>query len=232
MNLPRTKSFTTNQRKTVILLLLFSFCGLSHAKTLYITDEYQVGLRASPCLQCEVVHAGLKTGTRLTQLKDNGDGWIMIRTGTGLKGWILSRYLKKTPVASTQLASAKKRLASAEQKVKALSAKLAELEHTKKVLDGQVQQLEGNNSSVSEELASIKKVASNSIVLNKQNKELSERNSMLQNEIDVLRASNARLSSSERNTGLLYGALAVVIGVLLTIIIPKLKGRKRYSEWG
>ncbi|MEH6466261.1 MAG: TIGR04211 family SH3 domain-containing protein, partial [Porticoccus sp.] len=82
------------------------------------------------------------------------------------------------------------------------------------------------------ELNTIKKISSNAISINQQNQELLERNGMLQSEIDVLKAANEQLSNRERNTWFLYGVFAVIAGALLTIIIPRLKRRKRFSEWG
>ena len=60
---------------------------------------------------------------------------------------------------------------------------------------------------------------------------LIEQNAMLRSENDILRGINDRLSKSQRNTWFLYGAFAILLGALLTSIIPRLVRRKNYNGW-
>ena len=52
-----------------------------------------------------------------------------------------------------------------------------------------------------------------------------------QTALDVLNAENQKLRDSERTTFFIYGVCAVLLGAILTLAIPKLRPRKRYSEW-
>jgi SH3 domain protein len=54
---------------------------------------------------------------------------------------------------------------------------------------------------------------------------------MLQGENDVLNASLNDLQKDKRNQSFLYGGLTVFLGAILVVLIPKLRGRKRFSEW-
>ena len=40
------------------------------------------------------------------------------------------------------------------------------------------------------------------------------------------------LENDRRNQSFLYGGLTVFLGALLAILVPKLRGRKKFSEWG
>ncbi|MFT7267131.1 MAG: ATP-dependent Lon protease [Porticoccus sp.] len=69
------------------------------------------------------------------------------------------------------------------------------------------------------------------ISTNKRIQVLIEQNTILKSENDILRGVNSRLSKSQRNTWFLYGAFAVLLGALLTSIIPALIRKKSYNEW-
>ena len=66
----------------------------------------------------------------------------------------------------------------------------------------------------------------------KQNKELIAQNQTLRNANDVLKVELDIQRDDTRYKSFLYGGITVFLGALLTIIIPKLKGRRRFSEWG
>jgi len=65
-----------------------------------------------------------------------------------------------------------------------------------------------------------------------QNQVLIEKNSILESKIDILRGQNDRLSKSQRNTWFLYGALAVLMGALLTSYLSSLSRKNKYDNWG
>ncbi|MDA9983783.1 hypothetical protein N9E29_01625, partial [Porticoccaceae bacterium] len=43
-------------------------------KSVWVSDEFLVPLRSTPCARCTIVHRGLKSGTKL-QLLEMVDGW-------------------------------------------------------------------------------------------------------------------------------------------------------------
>jgi SH3 domain protein len=202
------------------------------AKTVYISDEYRVPLRKSPCPRCSILHRGIKSGTALNLVEINEEGWSHITTQGGLDGWMPSHYLQNTPIARERIVSMETKLGVAENKAGALAEELNTLRQANTELSTELQSAQSTSSEVSSELNTIKKISSNAISINQQNQKLLERNGMLQSEIDVLKAANDQLSSRERNTWFLYGVFAVIAGSLLTIIVPRLKRRKSFSEWG
>lgn len=211
----------------ILVLLAFNL----QAETVYVSDEYRVPLRSSPCPRCSILHKGIKSGTAMTLVETNEEGWSHVTTSSGLDGWMPSHYLQNEPTARKLIESMKERTAAAEQQATQLKEQLALLQEENGQLTSHLESLQSNNEGISSELQSIKKISANAVAISQQNKELLERNGMLQSEIDVLKASNERLSNNERNTWFLYGALAVVMGSLLTLLLPRLKKRKRFSEW-
>jgi SH3 domain protein len=71
----------------------------------------------------------------------------------------------------------------------------------------------------------------NEISIEEQNKVLTRKNSILESENDILKGQNDRLSKSQRNTWFLYGALAVVMGSLLTSFLSSFTRKNKYDEW-
>lgn len=232
----RINERTIRKMRTLLKMLLVTVFTLVSttgvAKTVYISDEYRVPLRKTPCARCSIIHRGIKSGTALNLVDTNEEGWSHVTTPSGLDGWMPSHYIQNTPTARERIASMEAKLGLAENKASVLSEDLNTLRQANTELSTKLQSAQSTSSEVSSELNTIKKISSNAISINQQNQELLERNGMLKSEIDVLKAANEQLSSRERNTWFLYGVFAVIAGSLLTIIIPRLKRRKNFSEWG
>jgi SH3 domain protein len=216
----------------VTAVFFYLFTVTVQAETVYISDEYRVPLRKSPCPRCAILHRGIKSGSELTLVETNDEGWSHVTTRGGMDGWMPSHYLQKTPTARDLLASVQSKYEALQNTHKTQEAELTELKSEYEKLLSELKNSQSSKEQISGELKNIKEISSNAISLNQQNQELLERNGILQSEIDILKAANERLTNSERNTWFLYGAFAVVMGALLTILIPRLKRRKRFSEWG
>ena len=216
-----------------LAIALFYCVSISaQAQTVYISDEYRVPLRKSPCPRCSILHRGIKSGPALTLVETNDEGWSHVKTRGGMDGWMPSHYLQKDLPARDQLAATKAKYESLQSKHLAQSNELKSLKQDHSQLVAELKNTQSSRDGINTELKNIKKISSNAISINQQNRELLERNGILQSEIDILTAANERLTNSERNTWFLYGVFAVVMGAVLTLIIPRLKRRKRFSEWG
>ena len=75
----------------------------------YISDEFYVPLRETPCRRCIIVHRGIKSGTPIKLLAEN-DGWALVLTDNGVEGWMEQQHLTSTPIARVQLAKDQARL--------------------------------------------------------------------------------------------------------------------------
>jgi SH3 domain protein len=213
-------------------VFLYFFASTIQAETVYISDEYRVPLRKSPCPRCAILHRGIKSGSALTLVETNEEGWSHVKTKGGMDGWMESHYLQKNPIARDQLAGTQAKYDALKKKHLTQGRELETLKQTYSKLSADLQNTQANRDGINHELKAIKKISSSAIAINQQNQELLERNGILQSEIDILKAANQRLTNSERNTWFLYGAFAVVMGALLTLIIPRIRRRKRFSEWG
>ncbi len=196
----------------------------------YISDEFYVPLRETPCRRCIIVHRGIKSGTPLKLLAEQ-DGWALVLTDKGVEGWMEQQHLTTDPIARVQLTKDQAKLEKLATRNGQLEQIMSELRQQSKSLRGKLDNTEGSKENLIAELASIKEISSDVIVLNEQNQSLVKQNHMLQRENDVLKANFDDLQKDKRNESFLYGGLTVFLGAILVVLIPKLRGRKRFSEW-
>ncbi len=217
--------------KLCLSLLLLALSPSLLAQTRYISDEFRVPLRKSPCSRCAILHQGLKTGLKLTYI-ESADGWSHIRTPGGMEGWIENQYIVKQPIARDRIAGYKQQNETLNTSNAKLKVQVKELKAESQQLGGRLSAVSDDNEVVSRELADIKVVSANALNLKVQNQKLLEDNGMLQSKIDVLSALNKQLESSHIQKWFLYGAMAVFLGALLSILLPRLKRKRRgHSEW-
>ncbi len=220
-----------SNKPAVFIFFLLAFASMpGRGQTLYISDELHVPLRSSPCRRCTILHQGLPAGTELYLVKEK-DGWSHVKTPGGLDGWLESQYLVKQPIARDRLAKAETRLQTLEKENASLKQQLEDIQAASSTLESELKATQEQKGSIDEELANIRQMSANAINLHEQNQELLKRNRILQSEIDVLTAVREQLESDQTQKWFLYGALAVFLGGLLSVLIPKLKPRKKFSEW-
>lgn len=196
---------------------------------LYVSDQFEVPVRATGCSNCTIVHYGLASGTAVYDLGERNEDWTMIRSQGGIEGWMPSRFLVGEPGAREQL----------ESNLGQLELLTSENLMLNQQLDGLMQELRTMGLSVeslpsddSENPTPLMRISGDVVGLNNQNDELIRRNQFLQQEIDILTARNERLEDSSWRSWFIYGAGAVLAGALLSILLPRLMPRKKYSEWG
>ena len=197
--------------------------GPALAATAYIIDELRVSLRSSPCEGCAVVERGMPSGTRL-EVAESRDGWSRVRSPAGKEGWVLSRYLSDTPIARDQLDTLRQELEQLQEENQSLRERLAESTPGHE----SDPQLSANTPGV--RLYDLP--PADSAGLHAQNEELLKRNRILQSEAEVLLARLEQAENNERQLWFFYGGVLVVLGAILSALVPRLKPLRRgYSEW-
>lgn len=196
----------------------------------YISDQFYVPLRSSPCPTCKIVHKGLKSGTKLSVLGDE-DEWTLVSTESGYRGWIRTQHLAMEPVAREALKESLFTINSLRSKNAQLERDMQNSFELVESLRASISELKASRNSLSKELSNIKSISSRGIVLDEQNQLLVKHNHMLQEERDVLRTNVDDLQTNKRNESMLYGGFLVILGSILAAIIPRLRGRKRLSGW-
>lgn len=210
-------------------LLLTSFAYAQQAR--YVRDELYVPIRSGQGSEYRILQMGV-SGTKLTVLEDNKQtGYTKVRTEGGEEGWIESQYLQNSPVAATLLARANRELEQLRTQNAELKKNLGETRSTEQSASEALQAATSERDRLRDELDKLKALSANAIDLDKDNRELRHTNQELRNRADMLSAENQQLRDSRENDAFLNGAFAVVIGVGITLLVPRL-WPKRKSEWG
>jgi len=199
------------------------------AATMYISDELTVPVRSGPSGGHRIVHRGLTSGTRMEVFEvDEESGFSRIRTVGGTEGWIRTQYLVAEPIARLKLAAAQESLRRARAELSAEQKKVQELTQTTR------QQSSANTSSqqqierLQEELAELKRISADAIETHNNNLKLEENNARLQDELDDLAESHARLQDDAENQMLMIGGALIFLGLLAGVAI---KARPQRSAW-
>jgi len=217
--------------KLCLSLLLLALSPSLLAETRYISDQFRVPLRETPCSRCTILHRGLKSGLKLTYI-ESADGWSHIRTPGGMDGWIENQYIVNQPIARDRIARYKKQNEALNSSNAELQAQVKALKAENTQLSGRLNTVSDDNEAVSRELADIKVVSANALNLKVQNQQLLEDYEKLQGRIDVLSAVKVQLESSNTQKWFLNGGIAVFLGAILSILLPRLKRKRRgHSEW-
>lgn len=200
-------------------------------QALYVSDSFEVPVRQTGCNTCTIVHYGLPSGTMVFSLGETIEDWTRIRSQGGIEGWMPTRFLLEQPGASARLESAEENSARLTNDNLFLSQQLDGLLEELMAMGLSVETLEYEGEEGGEVIP-VMTISGDVIGLNSQNEELIRRNQFLQQEIDILTARNDRLEDSSWRAWFVYGAAAVLAGAFLSLVLPKLLPRRKYSEWG
>jgi len=214
----------------LLLSVLLILAGNAAAETRYVSDMLEITLRSGKTTSHSVTRM-LRSGTAVQVLEvDKEAGYSMIRTDGGKEGWVLSRYLMNGPAARERLAAAEKSLAELELENRKLTTAMAAMTDEKKLLVNNLGDLEGETRSVSQELAEIKRTASSALAIDSENKDLKSRLVSLERQLQTVQQENLSLKDRTARDWFMVGAAVVLLGIIIGLIIPKIRFRKK-SSW-
>jgi SH3 domain protein len=196
----------------------------------WITDKFEVTMRTAPRKGASIARL-LSSGTQIQLLESPaGSDYSRVQTLGGTEGWVLNRYLLKRAPARITQPEIEQRLQKSRDKVKGLERQLRDLTAERDALNQQMGQLENSGEGLQTELEEIRGLSANAIQINDQNKQLRQR--LVDNErtLDQVKAENMRLASRSNREWFVIGALVLVFGFLLGLILPRIRWRKK-SNW-
>ena len=215
------------------LLILFAMTSMSAlARTAYVTDEFKITLRSGQSTSHRIVRM-LDTGTAVTVLdQDAATGYSRVRLDTGTEGYVLTHQLLDQPVARDRLAAAEAEVRSLKAAPGELSSRLAQLTDAHNALQAEHEQLKQAKTLVDQEFAALQRTASNAVRIANERNELRKQVASLTRDIEDVRQQNRELENKTAQNWFLIGAGVVVGGVILGLILPHLRVRRRKSSWG
>lgn len=221
-------------KKTLISLLLIAapvlLPGISAAQTTrYVSDELEITMRNGQGLEFGI-RKMLKSGTELTVLETDPSGYSRVRTSDDIDGWVLSRYLSNAPSARDQLAAKEQRIANLELEITGYKEEITHLGSQTSEADDQNMSLKETAQRLSKELDDLRRTAANAVALENENRQLKERLQQIDHEIQSIVIENNTLKDNDAKNWFLVGAAVLFGGIILGIILPSLRTRKK-SSW-
>lgn len=224
------KTFKNTVNLTAIIFCLSLIAHNAYSATGYVSDSFFVPLRGGKGNQYRIINGAVKTGTKLEILDEDGE-WSFVQMPSGTKGYMRSQYVSKTPIARILLNQSREELKKSLATQKSLRSVSDELKAENKQLKQELLEQGTSLEDTTSELDAIKRIAASSVDLNKRHQELLNAHQLLQTKIDVLKAENNRYQNDNRQKWFFYGAASVLLGVIITLVIPLFKRTKRHSEW-
>jgi SH3 domain protein len=199
--------------------------------TQYISDQVLVPMRSGAGTEYRIIHRGLPSGTQLQtyELSDDGD-WREVETLKGLRGWVREQYLQAEPPAALTLARTEAALSRVTAERDKLKVALEEAQSAATTASSSNEQMVADLDAARSELAEIKRLSANAIELDQQNQTLITDLETQRANAELLRLENVRLQERINSNLLLDGALAVLLGVIITLVAPRLWPSKRRND--
>jgi len=215
-----------------VLLALPLLAPLSSAAetSRYVSDELEITMRTGQGVKFGI-RKMLTSGTKLAVLETDPAGYSKVRTDKGVTGWVLTRYLSNSPSARNQLSSSQGKVANLELDLAKYKEEIQALSSQNTSSGSENMSLKETSQRLKKELDDLRKTASNAVALNNENRQLKEKLQQVDNQIQSLVIENSALKDSDAKSWFLIGAAVLFGGLLLGLILPRLRMQKKDS-WG
>jgi len=214
----------------ILVSCFLMLTGTAIAETRYVSDTLEITMRSGKGTKFGITRM-LRSGTPVEVLAvDTKSGYTQIRTKSGKEGWVLSRFLMNGRAARERLATAEKNLAELELENRKLTTSMTTLTEEKSGLETNLQELEGQSRGVNQELSEIKRTASSALAIDSENKDLKGRMVSLERQLQTVQQENEALKDRTARDWFMVGAAVILLGIIVGLIIPKIRFRKK-SSW-
>jgi SH3 domain protein len=220
-------------RHLCLLLLCLLIAGPASAQnTQYVSDKIFIVLHKGPGTEFRW-KARLTPGTRLTVSSYSDDGeWAQVNTARGTDGWVRKEYLTSETPAQLQLPQAQEKAEKLQTRNQEINGELEALKAEKVELLNHINSTGSELGSVSDELTQLKQISGKAVQLDTDNRRLVVESENLRSNVEMLEAENLRLQDKLESEDFLNGALAVLLGVIITLVVPRLwPKRRKSSSW-
>ncbi|MBB1125678.1 TIGR04211 family SH3 domain-containing protein [Thiospirillum jenense] len=205
--------------------------SLAIADTAYVTDLGEFHLRSGASTRHRIMRM-LPSGTEVEVIaEDKDNGYTQVRLSDNTIGFILSRYLQEEPAARERLTAIQTRLNELQQEPGQLAAKLSKLEIEHAALKTAYEKTLRRKEQLDRELIEIQRAAANVVDITQERASLQENIALLTGKVGELEQENLVLRNRDQQRWFLIGATVAGGGVVLGLMLPYLRLRRRANSW-
>lgn len=214
----------------VALVLMLVSTSVS-AQSAWITDQLEVPIRSGESNQYRILRF-LDSGTQIEVVSRNtSTGYSLIRDAQGRDGYVLTRYLEREPTASKRLETMQSELDQIRDDVANGTARIAQLRQQLATATDERNAARNALAATEAELSEIKRVSGDTLAIFEANKNLRAQLEILEDEAALLRSDNITLADDRDKMFMLIGAGLTLLGLVLGLILPNLRRRRRVETW-
>ncbi len=219
-------------KRILFLAVLLFIAATASAETRYVTDQLKITMRSGESPKHRIIKM-LPSGTPVTVLSSNKEtGYSKVQLANGKTGYVLTRQLLREPVARDRLVALEKRIKELEATPGELSSRLAKLSREHDELQRAHAELQAEKDRIQNELETLKRTASNAVQIAQERKKLRKQVATMSRELADQEQEIRELKNSTTQRWFLIGGGVLFGGILLGLILPHLRVRKRKDSWG
>ncbi|MBL1319877.1 MAG: TIGR04211 family SH3 domain-containing protein [Methylophaga sp.] len=201
----------------------------SFAATRYVSEELEITMRTGQGVKFGISRM-LTSGTKLSVIENNkSSGYSKVRTQSGKTGWVLTRYLSNEPSSRNRAIASAQKVANLELEIAKYKEELQSLSAQNSNSGAENLTLKETSQRLSKELDDLRRTASSAVALDNQNRQLKEKLQQINHDMQAVVIENSALKGSDSKRWFLIGAAVLFGGLLLGLIIPRLRFRKKES---
>ncbi|RLB41085.1 MAG: TIGR04211 family SH3 domain-containing protein [Deltaproteobacteria bacterium] len=212
-----------------VFLCIVAFWTPSFGATAYVTDSFKITLRTGPSTENKIVSL-LPSGQPLEVMETEGD-WSHVKVlGKGEpppEGWVLSRYLVERLPWKKQAKTLRAENLRLKDKLNQIQKNLLELKQENSDLKKQLDDTTKAFKDVSSRYKSLRQGAADYLKLKEKYAVLKQEMEKSQSEIERLTRENNQYRYSEKKKWFALGALVLLCGLLIGIIIGRQQRKRR-----
>ncbi len=224
-------------RHVFVVLWVASVMGLlvrpAWAEKAYVTDSFKITFRSGPSIENKVI-AFLVSGEPVEVLGSE-DGWSQVRLIEGddkdREGWVLSRYLVTRVPWERQAKALSEENARLKERVTALNQERETLNIQVHSLAEKMEECSETLSAVQDKYNTLQRGAADYLDLKGAYQAMGEELERVRKRVEILNSENRRLSSSQRNRWFATGALVLLCGLLIGLLIGRQQKKRRPSYY-
>ncbi len=219
-------------KKLALIIAFIAAAPGAQAADRFVTDQFKITMRSGQSPSHKIMRM-LPSGYPLTLIgSDKTTGYSEVQTKDGKRGYVLSRQLDSVPSARERLTAAENKLNELQAEPERLAAKLGTLQTAHKKLVKSQKSLTTEKQGIEAELKSIQRTAGNALRISAERNELRKQVGQLIRQVEDLKQDNRELSNESDQRWFLIGAGVIFFGIVLGLIIPSLRVKRRKSSWG
>ncbi len=210
-------------------LVMSSLATEVGAEVRYVVDKLIITMRSGQSNKHQILRSW-SSNTKL-EILEAGEKYSRARGPDGTEGWVLNQYITAKPTAKIRLAAIQQQLIKTEKENARLANERVALQNTEGELSKQQRKLSLENKKQEDELKHLRRVAAKPLKLENENQRLKKELLELESKHELLLQENQMLGDSSDRDWFLNGAGVIILGIIIGLIAPRLRVRKK-SSWG